>query len=194
MNQPIRAKQAYRVSTMMWHDTTFNRALESIIRKRQSFLRNCLIFAIVNRANWLWNSASFLLKVFVLYFFCSLALTVHKTQKVFKYIWTTNQSKDLDLDIGQNSVHRPRFVQPKTKQLCTLLLKFFGFHNQFALLTMVFPIFRHTNQNNQSERFLVLQEEELERQRSHNVNKNTWKSTKKWLNECLRRVAKQLED
>ena len=66
-----------------------------------------------------------------------------------------------------------RFVQPKTKQLCTLLLKFFGFHNQFALLTMVFPIFRHTNQNNQSERFLVLQEEELERQRSHNVNKNT---------------------
>ena len=41
--------------------------------------------------DWLRNSPVSLLYVFVLYFFCSLASTVHKTQKVLKYSWTTNQ-------------------------------------------------------------------------------------------------------
>ena len=43
--------------------------------------------------------------------------------------------------------------------------------------------FSDTNQNNQSGRFPFLQEEELERQKSHKVNKNTLKlSTETWLN------------
>ena len=35
---------------------------------------------------------------------------------------------------------RNLWTLPKTKQLCTLLLKFFEFHNQFALLTMCKPM------------------------------------------------------
>ena len=42
--------------------------------------------------------------------------------------------------------------------------------------------FSETNQNNQSGGFPVLQEEELERQRSQNVNKNMLKSTNTKLN------------
>ena len=44
------------------------------------------------------------------------------------------------------------------------------------------------NQNNQSEGFSVLQEEELERQKSHIVNKKHTKNHQD-IAECLRRVA-----
>ena len=40
-----------------------------------------LLQTIVDRANWLGNLTVSLLYVFVLYFFCLLALTLHKTQK-----------------------------------------------------------------------------------------------------------------
>ena len=45
---------------------------------------------IVDRANWLGNLTVSLLYVFVLYFFCSLALTLHKTRKVLICILATN--------------------------------------------------------------------------------------------------------
>ena len=41
-------------------------------------------YIIVDRTNWFGNLTVSLLYVFVLYFFCSLALTMHKTHKVLK--------------------------------------------------------------------------------------------------------------
>ena len=59
--------------------------------------------------------------------------------------------------------------------------------------------FSKTNQNKQSGEFPVLQEERLERQRSHNVNRNTLKSIRQGLNaldewQGQRGEARKLED
>ena len=58
-----------------------------------NYIKAAIIVAMimVDRANWLGNLTVSLLYVFVLYFFCSLALTLHKTQKVLICILATNQ-------------------------------------------------------------------------------------------------------
>ena len=61
---------------------------------------------------------------------------MHKTQKVFKCIWTTNQSKHLDQHIGQNNVNGHGSFNLKQSSIVHSFWNFFEFHNQFALLTM----------------------------------------------------------
>ena len=67
------------------------------------------------------------------------ALTVHKTQKGIQTYMNNQPIKTFGLTHWTIQCARSRLVQPKTKQLCTLLLKFFEFHNQFDLLTMIWP-------------------------------------------------------
>ena len=64
------------------------RALEKLEKHSAS---PCATHTIVDRANWLGNLTVSLLYVFVFYFFCSLALTLHKRRKVLICILATNQ-------------------------------------------------------------------------------------------------------
>ena len=62
----------------------FSRFGGKLVPKQSTYISLQLCFNIVDRTNWFGNLTVSLLYVFVLYFLCSLALTVHKTQKVLK--------------------------------------------------------------------------------------------------------------
>ena len=94
---------------------------------------------IVNRTNWLWNSGCFFVVAF-----CSLSVFFFRWPwPCAKYKRNSNAYEQLtSQSIWANTLDKTvsagsQLIQPKTKQLCTLLLKFDELQNQLILSTMV---------------------------------------------------------
>ena len=101
--------------------------------RRQSAWR-CLrhLFNLAQPARLVMKRASFFVICFCsLLLFFSLALSVHKTQKVLKCKWTTNQLKHLGSHVKQNNVHGRDLFNIKQSSLKSVELP-----SQLVLSTM----------------------------------------------------------